>query len=535
MIDVRGNIMKRVRNTWVFVIIFAVMAVSILAMHYSLNLDLRRQPPSDEWSKEVLISRGKQNEATKPYPRIIRFGSNYIIAHQNEDSIKLLSVDKLGKKINEKSIKQDDDLIRYISLLSDDENIYLGVVRFGDSGRIMNYYKLDKDFNIIENSEIDNVDSSAQIANNILITAYTDRIEVYDVVSKRKLVHNVRNAKFVSGIETGDKYLISYQESNKYFKYFFINSDFTISEVNLAGTMAPDEKGFFERVNLACDNEFGYIFVDVKSSEDRFGTIKYLQFSFDGKVKEVKEFRQYPFRQIYSPIAVSSGDNARFIAGSSRQFGKKEEQYDIIEFYFKDGKMTDYAIASRTKEASVYPAAYDDTIIFMDSTGNGYDIYMASKNEEFKNANNYPRPYESKIAFSDMITGFMFSITYTFVYGIRWIIVGLVCIAAVSYFAYNMRDKTKKIAFSIVYLITTIAKLYSVYTFFYINYLYMIPDIFVSPILGLSISLFISLVCWIYGINRYRRNLESIPIASFSYALLIDSVMTQMIFVPFIA
>lgn len=527
--------MKKLRSQRIFIIIFVFMAMSILTMHYSFSYNLRVQPPSEEWSKEVLVSSGVQNEATKPYPRIIKIDGNCIIAHQNDASVKVVNVDNLGKKIGEKSFEQDDDKIKYINLLSDDEYLYLSLIKFKDSGRVMNFYKLDKNLNIVEEWKVENVDSSAQIEGNILITAYNDKLEVYDVKSKTKIYKAVENAKLVSGTKVNDLYMVSYQESNKYFKYFYVNPDGTVSETKSAGIMAPDEKGFFERVNLACDDEYGYILVDVKSAGDRFGTIRYLQFSFDGKVQDVKELRQDPFRELYSPIAVSSGDSARFIAGSSRQFGKKEEQFDIIEFYFEDGIMKDYTIASRTKEASVYPAIFDDSMIFMDNAENGYNIYLASMNEEFKSANNYPRDHESKMAFSDVISGFMNSITYIVIYGIVWIIVGLVCISAMSYFAYNMQDKTKIKVFSLIYLITTIVKLYSVYDFFYVKFGYMLPDAFTLPLIGLGASFIISIPCMMYGISRYKRNLESIPFASFSYALLIDTVLTQMVFIPFIA
>jgi hypothetical protein len=527
--------MKKVRGAMVFVIIFVVMAISILTMHYFNSYNLRKLPPSEEWSKEVLVSKGVQNEATKPYPRIIKVNNNHIIAHQNGASVKLIKTDNLGNRLVEKSFDQKDDLIKYINLLSDDEYIYLNVVKFDASDRVMICYKLDNNLDEVENWEIDNVDSTAQIGSNILITAYEDKIEVYDIKSNTKLYKDVKNATFITGTRVNDKYMVSYQEGNKYFKYFYVNPDWTVSETKLAGIMAPDKKGYFERANLACDDEYGYIFVDVKSGSDRYGTIRYLQFSFDGKVQNVKEFRQDPFRELYSPIAVSSGNRARFIAGSSRQYGKKEEQFNLVEFYFEDGKMKDYTMASRTKEASVYPAIFEDSIIFMGSTGTDYNIYMASMNEEFKSANNYTRPYESQRAFSDVISGFMFSISYTIIYGIRWIILGLVCIAAMSYFAYNMKDKNKLRAFTLIYLITTIAKLYSIYDYFYVKFSYMLPEAFVSPVFGLILCFVISITCWLFGINRYSKNLESIPFGSFCYALLIDSLLTQMVFIPFIA
>jgi hypothetical protein len=395
-------------------------------------------------------------------------------------------------------------------------------------------YKLSSSLDVVEKWTKDNADSCAQIGDNIIITAYADKIEIYNVQANTRVYKNVLNARFVSGTLTPNGYMISFQEGNKYFKYFYVK-DGSLSDIKLAGIMAPDEKGFFEKANLACDNKYGYIYVDVKSGSDRFGTIRYLMFSLDGSESNVKEFRYDQFMRLYNPVAVSSGDEARFIAGSERQYGKKVTQFDIVEFYMKDGKLIKPSIASRSKEASMYPAISDDTIIYMDSLGSTYNIYMASKNQDFKNANNNKRLYESKMALSDTLSGFFFSLTYIFVYGIRWLIIGLVGIAGMSYFTYTMNDKNKLRVFSLIYLITAAIKLYSIYDFFYGDYAYMIPSMLASPLLGLIISFIISIPCYLFALGRYKGDLEALPFISFSLGLLLDTILTQMVFVPFIA
>lgn len=527
--------LKRSIKPLAFILIFTLMAITILLMQYFLNYDLRKQPPSVEWSKEVPISLGTQNEATKPFPRIIGLGSDYVIAHQNNAEIKLVKTDSLGKVLIEKSIVQKDNFIKYINLLSDGSNLFLYVVRFEGSGRTMYCYKLDKDLIEQNTWTIDNVDSTAQIGNNILIVAYNDKIEIKDLEADKTNSILIKGAKLVAGTKINDKIMISYHEKNKFFKYFYLDKNFSFSDVKTAGLMAAEEKGYFERANLACDEKFGYILVDAKSAGDRYGVIRYLKFELNGVKAEVKEFRQYPFSKLYSPIAVSSGEEARFIAGSTRQFGKKAEQYDIVEFYMKDGIISHYSIASRTKEPSVYPAIYNDTVIFMDPVDKEYRIFMASKAEEFKNANNYLRPYESSRAWVDTANGFVFSLSYLLIFGIRWIIVGIMLIATVCYFSYYTKDSTRVKLFTISYLITVIAKLYAIYSFFYVQYSYMIPDMFKSPILGLAIGFIISIPCYIFAVGKYKQNLEAIPFASFSYGLIIDSILTQMIFIPFIA
>jgi hypothetical protein len=399
----------------------------------------------------------------------------------------------------------------------------------------MHCYKLDKDLVEQETWTIGNVDSTAQIGNNVLIVAYNDKIEIQDLKTSKISSIPIKGSKLVAGTKINDKIMISYHESNKLFKYFYLDKDFSFSEVKTAGLMAVEEKGFFERANLACDEKYGYILVDAKSAGDRYGVIKYLKFELNGVGAEVREFRQDPFRKLYSPIAISSGDEARFIAGSTRQFGKKAEQYDIVEFYMKSGIISHYSIASRTKEPSVYPAIYNDTVIFMDPVDKEYKIFMASKAEEFKTANNYLRPYESNRAWVDTANGFVFSLSYLLIFGIRWIIVGIMLISLVSYFSYYTKDSTRVKLFSISYIITVITKLYAIYSFFYVQYSYMIPDLFKAPTVGLAIGAIVSIPCYLYAVGTYKKNLEAIPFASFSYGLIIDSILTQMIFIPFIA
>jgi hypothetical protein len=378
------------------------------------------------------------------------------------------------------------------------------------------------------------VDSSAQIGDHVVLTAYTDRIEFYDVATNTKVYKKVEAGRFVSGSLTKDGYMIAFQERNKYFKYFYVK-DGVLSDVKLAGVMAPDEKGFFEKATIACDDKYGYIYVDVKSGGDRFGTIRYLMFSLDGSESNVKEFRDYQFTRLYNPMAVSSGEEARFIAGSERQYGKKATQFDIVEFYMKDGKLIKPSIASRSKEASMFPGISGDTIIYMDSLGSTYNIYMGSKDEDFKAANNYKRPYEGKNAVSDTASGFFFSIIYIFIYGIRWVIVGLVGIAGMSYFTYTLKDENKLRVFSLIYLVTTAVKLYSIYDFFYGDYAFMLPNMLTLPLIGMVLSFVVSIPCYLFAITRYNKDLESLPFINFGFGLLIDSALTQMIFVPFIA
>ena len=86
-------------NKKVFTILLVVFFTAIAAFHFTLNFSRRNGPPSNEWSKEVLISTGN----IQSNPSLIRYKDNYIVAHSDGDKIKVLSVDKLGKKLEEKT------------------------------------------------------------------------------------------------------------------------------------------------------------------------------------------------------------------------------------------------------------------------------------------------------------------------------------------------------------------------------------------------------------------------------------------------
>jgi uncharacterized PurR-regulated membrane protein YhhQ (DUF165 family) len=62
----------------------------------------------------------------------------------------------------------------------------------------------------------------------------------------------------------------------------------------------------------------------------------------------------------------------------------------------------------------------------------------------------------------------------------------------------------------------------------------MLPKFLASPIVGMTLTTLFSAVAFAYGYKRYKSNLDAIPIGSYMVALLIDTLMTQLLFIPFI-
>lgn len=107
-------------------------------------------------------------------------------------------------------------------------------------------------------------------------------------------------------------------------------------------------------------------------------------------------------------------------------------------------------------------------------------------------------------------------------------------ISLFSFFCFNLEDKTKKIFYISSYIITSILKIYFVYKFTYISYKSFLPQLLSNPIIGLFLCVVISILSLFWGYSRYKKDLDAIPASSFIIAILVDTIFTQMIFVPFV-
>lgn len=513
----------------VFSIAFIILFVGILLFQFNESYKFRIKPPSEEWSKEVLI--GSVDEGIKTYPKMLNYsdGSNLLL-YQNGENIKAEVIDKLGKKKNELEIPVGDKFIRCLSLTSDGKNNYISWITSKQSIKTMYKVKVDGNLKIIEQNQEEDVQETTQIDENILILTYKDKIVLRDISNNTSIVKKVKSPALVAVANTNQGYLVTYHENGRNFKYFFIK-DGVASDINLAAALAPDSKGgFFDKTSLGSDNKYAYLMVEAKTAADRFGIIKCITFSLDGKEKSMEDLKIGPFRSNFGAVAISSGDEAIFIASSTRYYERKEAQEDIIYFSIKNGEVIKYSFASRTNAPSMYPAMAGDNIIFFNylDTDN-FDIYMTSSDEDFKDVYNEPRSIEKSRALTDTTLGFIYSIIYVFLFGLQWVLAGLTTISGFTYFAHSMNTKAKSICYLLSYFVLVAVKLATVY-----SKAAELPQKLNTPYFIIGSCLLISMMCLFYGFMKYKKNMEALPLWSYVQAMLIDTILTQMIFVPYI-
>ncbi|MDF2673104.1 MAG: hypothetical protein K0R09_1369 [Clostridiales bacterium] len=531
--------------------ILVIIFITITAFQFNLNYESRQQPPSELWSKEVLVSKGEVGLYN--YPKLVDYNNGYTIAHDDADKIKVVILDNMGNKLNEKVFDAENKSVKDVNLLTDGEYLYVNwIVHNNSIDNILNM-KLDKNLNLVEKWITSDVSESNQIGENIMIIAYNNRIEVQDVKSKKVVSVNAPVPSKLSGTATKYGYMITYyvpygagiRDINGFFN-FFVKDGVGSKPVNIMERPTSATELFLNTAT-ACDDKNGYIIVERRNKEN-FSNNVIITFpigsgpgdmSTAGEGRE-KEFQIQPTDQfIYSPGSISSGDEARFIIGYARKFGRTTRQFNLMDFSLKDGNVTKTAYATRTRQASNAPYSNGDMIVYSSLVkGNEYNIFIASQNEGFKQVNNGVRVEEVRLALVDMVLEILNAIFSMFTFGLRWLIPGFVLISLMSMFGYKLNLRGKRAIYIIICIIGTAFKLYSVHDYYYDIYFKQMPEFLRSVYVGIGISLLISVFSYLFGCNRYFSKLkideDAFPFICFALALLVDSLLTQLVFTPFV-
>jgi hypothetical protein len=492
-------------------------------------------------------------KARLKHPKLVKYNNNFVIAHDDADKVKIIMVDKLGRKLNEKVFAAEDESIRDLNLLTDGEYLYLNWIVYKNGIDSVLNLKLNKNLQVSEKWMTNDVRDSIQIGENTLVTSFNNRIEVLDVRTKKLASINTTSPSKLAGTTTKYGELITYyipflagvRETNGFF-YFYVKDGSATNPINIKERPMSSEELFFNTA-VACDDKYGYIIVERRLKEN-FSSNLIVQFplgngpedrstELKGQEKGLEIFTTDQF--IYSPASISSGNEARFMVGYARKYGRTTRQFNLLDFSIKDGKIARTSYVTRSREASNYPYINGDMIVYTSLVkGEDFKVYVASQNEEFKNANNGIKTSEIKLALLDIVLEFLNAVFSLFTLGLGWIIPGFVLVSVMSLFGYRIKLNRKKIFYILICMATIGMKLYTVYSLYYGTYAKSMPRLMASPAKGIIISLILSIFAYGYGYSKYSYQLKKdedvMPILSFMLALLADSLLTQFLFTPFI-
>ncbi|MFD3156654.1 hypothetical protein ACFIJ5_07300 [Haloimpatiens sp. FM7330] len=519
---------KRTKRICNFGIVF--IMIGILIFQYNINFNINKEPPSNKWGKGEKIASAKVTD----FPTIQENNGKYVAALNDGGNLKVLEFDKLGNKLKEKTFKTDNEIINHVGFFNLKDNSYvLDWTVMKVKGNEMNSFKLDKNFNIIEKSKPSIVSELFQIGNEIRIKTYEDKIEIFDFTNNNTKTLNIKDASLVNGIKYKDKYIITFMDDNSKVKYFYYDHK-NVTDIKEACSIATIAGQSIAKNTFSADDKYGY-FLTEKSGKGGF-QVDITSFALDGsKNVRTRKLRIDGVHSIKGIIPVNNGKEAKFLASGSRSFGLKKIYNDIFQFSISNNKIKLGEYISKTKQASMLPSIYKDVAIYCDYEPSieKHNIFVTSTNEAFKEKNNVMKPVEKKIALTDTMQGFAYSFVYIFIIGLQWIFFAILLIGAMSFLEYKMKPKNRKILFVIISIIVALIKTKVMYQVSYKNYYYYLPSVLSSPMVGIIINLVFSFICYGYAYKLYEDDIDAMPIAKFAPLLLVDSMLTLMVFAPY--
>lgn len=508
-----------------------VLLILIFGFQFYLNFKLRVEPPSNEWSKEVLLAEG----SIQCNPKLIKFKNNYIIAYGDGKNIRILKVDSVGRKIGEKTIPIKDGTLKDIHLFTNDNDLFMVREMIHGNSKSIICSEGNDNFNFEDIETIQNVVDVAQIDNYGMALSLANKIEFIDFKENKKLYKDISKQRFLMGSKNKDGYILSYLVDTGEVDYVTIKNG-VISDPKLGGYINEMTRIHFERATMIVNDNVANILVEYKF-KDEYAGAKLLTFSLDKKKYDNSDFRLNDEGMIISNIEqFSKGSENSILATASRTYGDKKNFEDIIKLDTKQGEFVKATPLSRSKEISLYASGSEDTAIFCDIIGNNnLRLYMTSTREDFKKVNSSIRKDEVKLAVEDTFESLIYSFGYIIVYGMFWILPSLFIAVILTVLEYRLNTKFRHCAFILACVAAVLIKWYFVHKISYGRYRMMLPQ-FLNPYLGLGICILISAAFYIPAFFKYKKDEGYKTIAlPFSISLFLESFFTVMFFGSFLA
>ncbi|MEG1257247.1 hypothetical protein [Clostridium sp.] len=511
-------------------LIVVITFIFILTGSYFNNYNLLKQPPSETWSKEVQLGSGGQKNS----PVIIKETERLLTAYEDTKKLKICETDLNGKILRTEEYEVNEELLKNVVFTKSSDG-YILMYNSSKSGQgYLENIILDKDLNVVNRKIVEGVEHTYQIDSSNIVISYNDKIEVVNTLEDKSSSVMVEELSMVTASASKDGLLVCYLEKDEFFKAVTFKDGIASKPILVTSIVKP-EKISYNNMSSSTDGKYGYILIE-EYVRNEYALTKLMEFPIDGGETKISTLSVDDSKYIVNTKGSYSEDGGKFYATMSRAFGKKEVQQAIISFVIKDGQASNIEVVTRLRELCIHPYSDEDYIGFLSfKEENVYNVNIASTNQEFKVENNVSRGTEKRTALFYMLEGVMVSVSYIIILGFRWIIPVLVIGGAVTFIDYSFSEKKKKIVYVILSAVGIIAKTYVIVNMFYGTYVSMLPNVIAPIAIGISICLLIGGIVYGYGYFVYVDDFEGIFIGKFSIFMLMDALLSLMVFVPLIA
>ncbi|MEG0774260.1 hypothetical protein [Clostridium sp.] len=507
--------------------IFLVFFITLF-LHFENYYNLYKLPPSDQWSKEVEVGIGN----AKNNPIVIKEKDRILIAFDDTRKLHLVTTDLNGTVLSNNTFELNEDFIKDVLFVKTKNGYRLAYSSTSASVGYLENFILDNEFNVVDIYTIKGINSTYQLDEGNYVVAYENKIEFINSIDDIVDTVDSKNASMITGSKTDNGFFICFLEDQKFLNFFSIEGN-KMSEVKTAVELPRPEKVTYENFACSTDGRKGYIVIE-EFWKGAFNQTKGFEFALDGSSSVNNPIYIDNSKIIKENVGGESKDGGKFYGVFGRTFGKKSYQENLIAYTLKDGKAENVEYVSRTREMCFFPYIEKDFVGFLSFNSiDKVNVNIASTNKDFKKVINMPRASESSRALSSTLESLMFSFAYVFVYGFKWILPTILIAGIVGFFDYAYSEKNKKRGFILLSIIAIAIKTYGIIPTVYETYSFALPQLVASKIVGIGICTLIGALSYYYAYLLYKQDTEDVGIFKFSYGMLIDTVLTLVVFVPY--
>lgn len=523
---------NRKRNiSLVLTILFLFLIINIF--NYITNFNFYKAAPSKKWSKSRALGEIKATSNSK----IVPVGKNYIIAANNDKSIKLLKVNNRGDILEKCKLDIDTEILNSLDILTlKDNKVYIQWSSIKLEGVKVNGTVLDDKFNVLSKNNEKMMKDTSRLDEKLMLFAYKDKIEVKDINMGKINTLKVNDPDFVRGIKLKEnEYCIVYRDKEKnLIKVMYKDGNFQ-KPVKIC-TLVELSGEILKNITFGTDLNQGYLIIEKQNKQGIKSEL--ISFNLNDKKEELySTLKLKGVSNIGEVVFNKVKDNkAYFLAVGDRRIGVKKTFNDVFEFYIQNNQPVLGDFISRSPELVAFEGAVDDIVIYSeyDPDKGEYSLRFTSSNEEFKKENNRPKNKERKQALLETIEIAIYGIAYTFILGLKWILPDVLILTVLSFIQDKLSKKGKVITFTILAFIIAAFKSMNIYQIIYANPIAYLPKALSYSFIGMGISILISIICYIYAYLFYKEDMDSMYVMIFSPFLVLDSILTFILFAQYL-
>jgi hypothetical protein len=494
-----------------------ILFIAIILVNYTYY-GYSTKPPSEKWSKEVKISSGVVNSNAN----VLKFNDNYIIAHDDGTAIKVIETDIAGKVLKENKIETGRSM-NYITVLTDGDKLFISYVEPKSESGTLYTITLNSDLKEAKCEETKDVIKVQQIDDEMLLLVYSNKMEIINPKTGVRIVENV-STKLVSGSKASDgSYTICYRVGHE-FLGIKIKDNKIVERYNL-GELILEKRMTISSISSSSDESYIYVLIE-EIYKGQYGDIQMLSYDRSNKKSIMKKLSIGNQSFLYNSVAVESSDSsAEFLIDANDNF---------LDVKFKNNEIVDVHKATRMTNDPLKIGVDDNAIVFIEA-GELNNVYLASNDEKFKQANNGNRKEEAKEAFSISITHIVNDIILTPLYAFFPLVMPAIPMVVTTFIFFDSRHKKKRrgvLLFSYIMLI--LLKLWKVYENCFQKYSGALPSLISNPAIIMVIMILISSICMYLAYEKFEKNENGIDLWTFLKYGLVDILISTMFYLPYI-